>query len=315
MASRFGPLLVARPAFAGSRATVATVLPPFTALSVRWNSGYSRESGQMNKRMQAQARTSKSPVVEQRSRMEMMDGRAKDMLMPGTFIALPFNKLSWGDLPKYQWERCKNWAQNYFYRLSLSWASKPGIFKPAVLKYESRSQLVQTALSLQRDVNVAMASGDEAALRRLCGMVLYGSFAAALARRRPRETYSWERQQLHGSPAVVSSRLMQMPTDNGSLRQMVVVRIASTQVLGRVDPLSGSVIEDSKKVHRKSENLMMFRAIDSRSYEKGAWYLYGYLPDTTPEAWLQDAAHMEALQMQAVKQYKETRGKKAAAGR
>ncbi|KAL5604795.1 hypothetical protein BROUX41_001864 [Berkeleyomyces rouxiae] len=315
MASRLGSLLSARPALVGPRAGVPApavpLLAAFGALGVRWASG-SRESDKMAKRMHAQARSSESPLVTQRSRMEQMDGRSKDMLMPGTFIALPLNKLALADMPKYQWERCKNWAQNYFYRLSLSWASKPGIFKPAVLKYESRAQLAQTALALQRDVNSAMAAGDDAALRRLCGAVLYGSFGAALARRRPRERYAWARERLNGTPRVVSSRLMQMPTDNGSLRQMVAVRIASTQVLARLDPLTGLPLEHDKKVHHKSENLMMFRSIDPRTYEKGPWYLYGYLPDTTPEAWERDAAHLESLQMQAVKQYKQTRGKNAA---
>lgn len=181
-----------------------------------------------------------------------------------------------------------------------------------MLKYESRSVLASTAAQLLRDVNTAMAAGDLPTLRRLCGHSLYASFAATVARRRTNERFSWTLSSMNTAPCVVASRLLQMPNDDKNLRQMVAVRINSTQELTKLDPATGTPIEASKKVQTKSENLMMFRPINSRTYEKGQWYLFGFLPDTTPESWQRENDHLQALQMEAVKRYMDTKGKRDA---
>lgn len=71
---------VARPMGLARQVAAVQFVPREIALGRRWAS---KETNQLAKKMNAQARQSESPTVAQRQRPENSDSRMKDMLLPG----------------------------------------------------------------------------------------------------------------------------------------------------------------------------------------------------------------------------------------
>jgi len=176
-----------------------------------------------------------------------------------------------------------------------------GSFRPA-FKPQTR-QIVPTAKALHRRLNEALAAGDLVALREVCHEPLYDMLSRTVDSRNAKpgakkEILEWEVVEYHNSwrlPRLNYHRVTLIPESRYG-QQTAVVTFDTTQRLTRRDAATGEVIKAGTKAQRKRENLVLMRSVDGRNYEPEEWRIWGFVPETTLQAWETMEKGKKALQ-------------------
>jgi mitochondrial protein MBA1 len=220
----------------------------------------------------------------------------------GTFVAAPLAQYprSLGDIYRYQFQRTKHWltgavAAAYVKLQSMDgWTSRPR------LKLR-RGQIPPTAKAMYRDMLEAFAAGDKAALRRLCTVSFAEKLESAIDRRAAlgqsmRFAFADNKSSLF-YPSLRSHLISQFnPHDKVTLTEQAVVAIASTQTLTRYKTSTGEAVPGGSKVQDKIEYVVLIRQVNSHTFEKTAWRIWGTTAATTLEQFDLEKVAMEKEQ-------------------
>lgn len=170
-----------------------------------------------------------------------------------------------------------------------------GAFRPAFRAQKRR--IVPTAVALHRRLNEAIAAGDLKALRDVCHDPLYDMLSRSIAGRKKGEKLSWELVESHTRlllPRLVFHRATMVP-DSGYGQHNAVVRFDTTQKLTKRDG-KGNVVKGGMKAQRKTENMVIMRAIASKGYKPEPWKVWGFEDPMTLRQWEEMEAGKQALE-------------------
>lgn len=157
-------------------------------------------------------------------------------------------------------------------------------------------QVAPTAKALHIQLNQALAAADRDALRRICAPRLAETLSAAVSRRKASEAVTWELVDSK-APRVVSHKLAMMPpVGKGPFVQQAVVRITSTQKLGKTDRRTGEPVEGGTTLRRLTEYLVLTRELDKETYRPGDWLIWGSINPTTAAEWAQEERSLKLME-------------------
>lgn len=212
---------------------------------------------------------------------------------PDIFVRPPLSRFPRS--PKFAWQYIRIKATDLLGRLATVISSKPTMFKTARFK-QNNSALVPTAKALHRSMYEALARGDTAVLKRVCGEHFVTRFNQAISSRPPGRRYGWELVKYNKTmffPRVMDNKVLQMASDKKMgitkppvIRQ-VVVGIASTQRKWEVDVVKGveKVVPGSEKTADVLEYIVLNQAVDTATWKTGDWKIVSTVGETTPEKW------------------------------
>ncbi|KAK1992980.1 hypothetical protein LX36DRAFT_643866 [Colletotrichum falcatum] len=223
------------------------------------------------------------------------------ILLPGTFVPLPFSQLdkSPAALWEYAFARLKQRAKDLLAIAGAKVSSMPS-WTARPRAQLARAKIVPEAKALHQRLGEAMAAGDKDALRDICTPRLFETLSAAVSRRRPAERLTWELLGYTARPRIVSHKLAVMPpVGRGPVLQQVVVAIASTQKLGRLDRATGRPLaSDGLRVQTQTEYFVMSRQFDSKTWQPRKWVVWGNTKPTTLETWRLEEKSIQHMEKQ-----------------
>lgn len=160
-------------------------------------------------------------------------------------------------------------------------------------------QIAPTAKALHVQLNQALAAADRDTLRNICTPRLAESLSAVVSRRKASEVLTWDLVDHGKEPSVVSHKLAMLPpVGKGPIVQQAVVRIVSTQKLGKLDARTGENVEGGTKVRKLTEYLVLTREVDPKTYKPEEWLVWGSIGGTTPEDWAEEEKAMRLMEQQ-----------------
>ncbi|KAF6827050.1 hypothetical protein CPLU01_09314 [Colletotrichum plurivorum] len=228
----------------------------------------------------------------------------KHILLPGTFVPIPLvdheknSVAAVRTLLRYIWSRLKQHGKDFAAIASAKWMSMPTFRERPQLQLSWR-QIAPTAKALHVQLNQALAAADRDTLRKICTPRLAESLSATVSRRKASEVLTWELIDHGKEPSVVSHKLAMMPpVGKGPFVQQAVVRILSTQKLGKQDARTGESIEGALKVRKLTEYIVLTRQIEPKTYKPGEWLVWGTIAGTTPEDWAEEEKAMTLMEQQ-----------------
>lgn len=216
--------------------------------------------------------------------------------------------------PRYLYNYLFVKTRDFLGRLAMTWSSKPSLLTAAQYRPQT-GKVVPTAKALHVAMYEALARGDKATLRKVCGVVLADRLGAAVDARPPGRSYTWELLRYNKTawryPRIVDHKLTPMQADPRDpkrqtppvLRQ-VVVAIASRQRRVEFDHSKeggGRAIPGSEKVVDVVENIVLSQPLDRNTWVPRAdWKIISLIGEMTPEKWVEEQETMKIMQqMQA----------------
>ena len=178
---------------------------------------------------------------------------------------------------------------------SESWASRPR-FKAV------RSNAIPTAKAMHARMNEAFAAGDREALRAICTPDLHRNLAGAIDARPRGIRTEWELvgyEQRWYYPRLADWRVAVVPRPDGRYRSMkqAVVSIASVQRIARYDDSpagAGQMVPGSERLRHMLEHIVLQAEIDPNTYQAGPWKIWGTIPESTYEGYLEEQLNFAA---------------------
>ncbi|KAL2689362.1 hypothetical protein Neosp_003415 [[Neocosmospora] mangrovei] len=249
-------------------------------------------------------RESKKMEAESMSEMQMRANNeyfksGGGPLFPGTFVTLPLSRYPGGtNFFRYSWYRLRQWGIETLSVLQFKLKSMPDWTTRPKWK-AARSKIAPTAKVMYTEMLAAFAAGDKATINTLCLGQFAKKLTAAIDRRNPTERTSFELVKFNKTlfyPRVVAHQVHAVnPYDKENQTEQAVIAIASTQRASKYKKSTGELIPGSTKVQEKIEYVALSRQVNERTYQSGRWRIWGTVPATTLEAYLeeQDWINME----------------------
>ncbi|KAB5559968.1 hypothetical protein GE09DRAFT_1115127 [Coniochaeta sp. 2T2.1] len=217
------------------------------------------------------------------------------ILLPMTWVRPPLSRFprSWDYLKAYITTKARDLAT----RIGIEFSSKPTFFKKRLYKAHTR-KLVPLAKALHINMYEAVAKGDKATLRTVCGTAMADSFVRLIESRLPGRKYGWELVRYNwkawGYPRVVDHKLIPSagdpmnPYKPGDIIRQVVVAIASRQRRVEYEFTRESKewreVPGSEKEVDVVENVVLNQALDRRTFAPlGEWKIISLVGEMTPE--------------------------------
>lgn len=155
----------------------------------------------------------------------------------------------------------------------------------------NRSQIVPSAIALQREMYSAFAAADDVTLRKICTDGIYDQFRSRISSRPRGETTVWELVKYNKRAKLVSHRAARLPLDGAAVRQ-AVVRISSRQKLTRYNR-DGVLVEGTGQERDVVEYVVVEKSY--WNWAEGDWRVWGTTEETKLEEILEwDKATMGA---------------------
>lgn len=147
----------------------------------------------------------------------------------------------------------------------------------------------------------AFAEGDKATLRKVCTPAFADKLAGAIDRRAPNERVRFELVRYNNAlfyPKLKSHVISQYnPLDKVSVMEQAIVAIASTQRMSKYNARTGETIPGTVKEQRKTEYVVLMRILNSKTYERSPWQIWGTTTTTTLEAFREQQGQLEKEQV------------------
>ncbi|KAJ4231080.1 hypothetical protein NW759_003061 [Fusarium solani] len=240
--------------------------------------------------------------------MSVMQKRANDEyfrsgggpLFPGTFVPLPLSRYPGGtNFFRYSWYRLRQWGIETLSVLQFKLKSMPDWTTRPKWK-AARGKIAPTAKVMYTEMLTAFAAGDKAAINSLCLGQFAKKLTAAIDRRNPTERTSFELVKFNKTlfyPRVVAHQVHAVnPYDKDNSTEQAVIAIASTQRASKYKKSTGELIPGSTKVQEKIEYVALSRQVSDKTYQSGSWRIWGTVPATTLEAYLEEQAWINVEQ-------------------
>lgn len=220
------------------------------------------------------------------------------ILLPDTMVKPPisnfprspvkFMRMAW----HYLRHSAKAWMTIAFYKIS----SKPSFLSRARFQIK-RGTLVPTVKALHLELNDALARGSKHELRRICTNEFYATLAGVIDARPRGYRAEWELVKYNRPltyPRLSGHLIGVVPLQSGQRAiHQAVVSIASTQRVTRYDAAGAVAAEQTKDM---VEHLVITCDIDPKTHESTPWKIWGTLPETTLEAYLDTKASEDWFQ-------------------
>ncbi|RYP07166.1 hypothetical protein DL764_002713 [Monosporascus ibericus] len=159
-----------------------------------------------------------------------------------------------------------------------------------------RASAIPTAKALHVQMSEAFAAGDRESLRSICSTELHRSLVEAIDARPRGVRTEWELVKYDKTwyyPRLADWRIAMLPRQTGGMTtiKQAVVSISSVQRLARYDDTKGGAkINGSERVRHMLEHIVLQADINDKTYEHGPWRLWGTIPESTYESYLQEIA-------------------------
>lgn len=231
---------------------------------------------------------------------------------PATWVRPPLGRFP--PSPSYLLSYLKVKGRDFLGRLAMTWSSKPSLLTPAQYRPQT-GKIVPTAKALHVAMYDALARGDKATLRKVCGVVLADRFGTAIDARPAGRRYAWEllryNKTLWRYPRIVDHKLTPMQADprdpkkqTPPILRQVVVAIASRQRRVEYDYSKeggGRAVPGSEKEVDVVENVVLSQPLDRNTWVPRAdWKIISLIGEMTPEKWVEEQETMRIMQqMQA----------------
>ncbi|KAI0008645.1 hypothetical protein F4779DRAFT_586184 [Xylariaceae sp. FL0662B] len=225
-------------------------------------------------------------------------------LIPLTLVAPPIWR--YPRQPKhfihFLWLHGKNRLQTLWSIIGMKLMSMPKVLRSRPRFKARRGNAVPAAKALHVTMSEALAVGDKDTLRRICSGELYKTLAGTVDSRPRGERAEWELvryDQRWRYPRLADWRFSYMPMHSGGMHllKQAVVSIASVQRLARYDDNNGGAkIPGSERTREMIEHIVLQADIDQTTYQSGPWIVWGWLPETTYESYIEDIDNAKALQ-------------------
>lgn len=224
---------------------------------------------------------------------------ATSILLPDTLVKPPiwnyprspvrFVKMAWHCLRS----SAVAWGSLAFFKI----ASKPSFLTRAKFQIR-RGALVPTAKALHLQLNDALARGAKDDLRRICTAEYYGRVAGIIDARPRGHRATWDLVRYNRPltyPRLADHKIGVMPLQDYGQRtiRQAVVGIASTQKVTRYDAATGKVA--AEHVKDVVEYLVLTCDVNDKTYESTPWKIWGTLPETTLDEYLETRAAEQYL--------------------
>ncbi|KAH9897084.1 hypothetical protein F4778DRAFT_243348 [Xylariomycetidae sp. FL2044] len=229
-------------------------------------------------------------------------------LIPMTLVSPPIARFPRQprDFFRFAWLLLKNRALTRFTIIGIQMMSMPRILLSRPRLKVNRSSALPAAKNLHVQMCEAVASGDKEMLRRICATELFVKLSGAIDARPPHLATTWELLHYESDrwwnvpryPRLSDFRVMYGPTMGGGSRivKQAVVSIASVQRLDRSDRGRGDLrtLGGDKEKHML-EHIVIQSEVDTATYESGPWKIWGNLPESTLESYLEEVKMVETL--------------------
>ncbi|RYP23690.1 hypothetical protein DL765_000986 [Monosporascus sp. GIB2] len=162
-----------------------------------------------------------------------------------------------------------------------------------------RASAIPTAKALHVQMSEAFAAGDRETLRSICSTELHRSLVEAIDARPRGVRTEWELVKYDKTwyyPRLADWRIAILPHKTGGMTtvKQAVVSISSVQRIARYDDTKGGAkIKGSERVRHLLEHIVLQAEINDKTYEHGPWRLWGTIPESTYESYLQELADSE----------------------
>uniref|UniRef100_A0A8H7NPG1 Large ribosomal subunit protein mL45 n=1 Tax=Bionectria ochroleuca TaxID=29856 RepID=A0A8H7NPG1_BIOOC len=164
----------------------------------------------------------------------------------------------------------------------------------------ARGKIPPTAKAMYREMLEAFASGDKRALERLCTPFFAEKMSGAIDRRPRDERIHFEVVKYNKPlfyPRLSSYMISQYnPKDRVNVQEQAIVAIASTQKMHKYSARTGETVPGSVKVQDKVEYVVLMRMLNTQTYERSPWKLWGTAKTTSLESFREEQAAIEKEQ-------------------
>ncbi|KAF5022310.1 hypothetical protein F66182_5639 [Fusarium sp. NRRL 66182] len=214
-------------------------------------------------------------------------------LFPGTFVPLPLSlyPAQPSQFLRYSWFRLRQWGIEFLSILQFKLKSMPDWTTRPRWKI-GRGKIAPTAKVMYTEMLTAFAAGDKAAITNLCLGQFGKKLVAAIDRRNPAERTQFELIKFNKGllyPRVVAHQVHNVnPHDKDSATEQAVVAIYSTQRASKFNRTTGELVPGSIKVQEKVEHVVLSRQVNEKTYQSGPWRIWGTVPATTFNAYLEE---------------------------
>ncbi|CAH0019273.1 unnamed protein product [Clonostachys rhizophaga] len=222
-------------------------------------------------------------------------------LFPSTFVSLPLSQYpkSPGQFFAYHWARTRHYFTGVVALLNIklqsmdSWTTRP--------RWKAqRGKIPPTAKAMYREMLEAFASGDKRALEKLCTPFFAEKMSGAIDRRPRDERIHFEVVKYNKPlfyPRLSSYMISQYnPKDRVNVQEQAIVAIASTQKMHKYSARTGETVPGSVKVQDKVEYVVLMRMLNTQTYERTPWKLWGTAKTTSLESFREEQAAIEKEQ-------------------
>ncbi|VUC37165.1 unnamed protein product [Clonostachys rosea] len=222
-------------------------------------------------------------------------------LFPSTFVSVPLSQYpkSPSQFLAYQWARTRHYFTGVVSLLSIKlqsmekWTTRP--------KWKAqRGKIPPTAKAMYREMLEAFANGDKLALEKLCTPFFAEKMSGAIDRRPRDERIHFEVVKYNKSlfyPRLSSYMISQYnPKDRINVQEQAIVAIASTQKMYKYSARTGETVPGSVKVQDKIEYVVLMRILNTQTYERGDWKIWGTAKTTSLDAFREEQAAIEKEQ-------------------